>query len=179
MLEPVELEGGQRVDGRDLVFHEDPASRPRHPDELGHGALGPGYVVKCPAGAGEVERAVLERKARRVPLDEGDVRGSERPRPLEQLGDDVYAHDLPDERRERQRERPGAGAAVECALVPTRNQERPKLVADELDLPLGMVGDALSCPAEARADFPEVGLSQRRAGSRAAGRTRSRRRARR
>ena len=74
---------------------------------------------------GEVERDVVEREARRVALDEGDVveRGRALAREREQLGHAVDADDLAHERRERERERAGAGADVERALVAAREDE--------------------------------------------------------
>src|SRR5262249_30666669 len=136
--------------------------------------------MKGAPGAGKVELARFQREARRVTLDEGDVARSELPCTLEQLRNDVAPHALADERCQRECERSGTGPAVEGALVSGRHDEGPELVANELDLPLGMLGDELGCVAEPRAHVVDVRLSHRRrlCGAPAAGPSRCHTRAR-
>ena len=103
---------------------------------------------------------------------------------LEQLRDDVDADHFRDERCECKCERACAGADVERPLVATSDDERRQLLADELDLPLGVLGDAGGGRAEPRAHFVDVRsvrpcLRHRsRPAARAAGSSRSRTRSR-
>ena len=124
--------------------------------ELGNGRLRMRDVMERAPRAGEIERAGLERKLRRIPLDERDVVRRPFARPLEQLGDDVDADDLADERRQRECKRARAGPAVERALVSTRSHEGAKLLAHRLDLLLGVSRDALGRCTEARAHVVDV-----------------------
>ena len=116
-LEAVELERRERIHRRELVVDEHAAAGTRHARELRDGELGSAHVVQRAARAREIEREVLERQRRHVGLDERGVRRRIAPRGLEQLGNEIDADDLPDERREREGERARAGARVERALV--------------------------------------------------------------
>ena len=62
-LEAVELDGDQRVAGRDLVDHEHLPAEPGHPRELGDDQLRTRDVVERPRAAGEVESAAPDVEA--------------------------------------------------------------------------------------------------------------------
>ena len=113
-------------------------------------------MVQRPARADEIEGAGLERKACRIAFDERDIRRRARASPLEQLGDDVDADDLANERCEREGQRPGAGPDVEGSLVAVRGDERLQLLAHHLHLLLGVLRHARRRRAEARANLVGV-----------------------
>ena len=105
-------DGGERVDGRDLVDDEHDPAGTGDANELGQRELGPRNVVERSQRAAEVELAVGERQRRGIAFAELDVRfaGGALPCFVEQLRDDVDGDDLADERREREGERARAGA---------------------------------------------------------------------
>ena len=148
--------------GCDLIVDEHAAARSSHARQLGDRRLGVRDVVQRPPRAGEVERAGLERQLGRVALDERDVRRCVAAGSLQQLGDDVDADDLADERRQRERERSRARAAVDRTLVPGRSDEPPKLLAHRLDLTRGVFGDELGGGTEPCTYVVDVRLSHRR-----------------
>ena len=122
-LEAVEIEGGERVGRRDLVDDEQEPARSRHPGQLGDYELRPGDVMQRPQGAGQVEGRALEIELRRVALDEADVRRRLGPPSLDLLRNELDCDDLAHERRQREGERPRAGACVERALFATHRHE--------------------------------------------------------
>src|SRR5439155_26006111 len=141
-LEPVQLGGGERVGGRNLVDDEHVTARAGHAGELRDGELRPRDVVQRADAGGEVEGSLLEGKPRRVPLEEAHVREPAGPAAglFEQLGDEIDADDLPHERSDRKGEGAGAGARVEDPLVAARLDERTHLLAQLFAaafLPLG------------------------------------------
>src|SRR5947207_2815073 len=71
-FEAIDLERGERVDGRDLILDHDRAAQPRDADELRDDELGPRDVVQRAPRHGEVEREGLERQRRRVGFHERD-----------------------------------------------------------------------------------------------------------
>ena len=161
-LEAVQRERLQRVGRRDLIVDEDAPSGSRDARKLGEGALWVRDVVQRPARAREVEGAGVERQIRRVPLDERRIRRCVRPRPLEQLRDDVHTDDLTDERRQCERERPGTGAHVEGTLIAVRQHEGLELLAHHLHLLLCVFGDKVSRRAETCAHVVDVRLLSHR-----------------
>jgi hypothetical protein len=99
----------------------------------------------------EVEGRIRKRQSRPVSLDEIRIRQGARPRKLEELGHRVEPDYLAHERREGERERAGAGADVERALVSPRLGEIAHLFGKACRasvLPrrdaLGRTGEALS-----------------------------------
>src|SRR5207247_966400 len=113
---------------------EDTSTRRSDPSKLRDGRLRVRNVMQRAPRAGEIERARLERKVRRVSLHERDVCRRVLAGPVEQLGNDVHAHDLTDERRERERERARTGPAVDRTLVSIRRDEGAELLAHGFDL---------------------------------------------
>ena len=97
--------------------------------------------MERPGGADEVERAGRERKLLGVGLDELGVLGRALSRLGEHLRDDVDADDLANERGEREREGPGAGADVERALLAGQGQEPGDLLACLLGPSILLLGD--------------------------------------
>src|SRR4051812_26604594 len=73
LLEAVEVERGEWIDRRNLIVDEHMTPRHGDPHELGDRRLRMGNVMQHAPCAGEIERAGLERKVRRIALDEGDV----------------------------------------------------------------------------------------------------------
>ena len=73
--------------------------------------------------ADEIERAELVRQRGYVCLDELDVPRRPRAALVEQLRPDVDADHLAHKRRERNRERPGAGTDIKCALLTGQGQQ--------------------------------------------------------
>ena len=106
--------------------------------------------------AGEIEGARLERKVRRVALDEHDVLRRAFASEPEQLGDDVDADDLADERRQCERQRARTGPAVDRPLISVRCDEGAQLLAYRLDLLPSVIRDALGRRPEARAHVIDV-----------------------
>ena len=138
--------------GRDLVVHEDAASGLRDARQLGDRELRPADVVQRAPAAREVERAVLELERRRVPFEEARVGGRILARRREQLGDEVDADDLADERREGECERARARSRVEHALVAAeRREELRELLSQRVDLRARVRDERLGVLAEARA----------------------------
>ena len=160
-LEAIEVERGQRIDRGDLVVDEDTPARCRDPRELGDRRLWMRNVMQRAPRAGEIERARVEREVRRVTFDERDVLGRPFTGPLEELGDDVHAHDLTDERRQRECKRARTGPAVDRTLVSGRRDEGADLFAHGFDLLSGVIRDALGGRAEARAHVVDVRLRHR------------------
>src|SRR2546423_1620309 len=122
-LEAVELDRGERIDGRELVDDKHRAPRPQNPVRLGQHELGPRDVVQRARRRDEVEGGSVERERSCVALDELDVRGCTLATLGKELGNEVDADDLADERSQRDRERARAGADVEGALVPGQGQQ--------------------------------------------------------
>ena len=81
------------------------------------------HVVQRARGRHDVERGALEGQRHRVAFDQLDVGRSPLASFGEQLGDDVDAHDLTDVRRQRERERAGARADIQCPLLAAQRQE--------------------------------------------------------
>ncbi len=168
-----------RIGRSDLVVDEDATAGNGDACQLCCCQLRSRDVMERPPRAGEIERAILEGKVRRIPFDERHVRGRVAARVLQELRDDVDADHLANERRERQRKRPGAGAAVERTVVSARLDEGAELLPHHLDLSRGVLRNELGRRAEARANVLDVGLSHRSASFAPAGaRSRCRRRAR-
>ena len=69
----------------------------------------------------------------------------------EQAGNDVDADDLTNERRQGERERSGARARVESALVSLRCDERTHLLSNRCDLLRSVLGDEALAVAPKRA----------------------------
>jgi hypothetical protein len=143
-LEPVQLEGRERVVRRDLVDDENQAAGPRDAGELRDRQLRPLDVVKGPQRAAEIEGSALELEPRDVPLDEGRVRRGIRTRALEQLRHQVDTDDLADERGQRVGERTGARARIEGAFVPAEGDELADADGELAGAPLLLGGDPVS-----------------------------------
>jgi hypothetical protein len=111
--------------------------------------------------AGEIERACVERKFRRVSFDERDVRGRTLTGTLEQLGNDVHANDLADERGKCECQCARTRPAVERTLVSTRGDECAELFAHGFELLLGVGRDTLGRRAEARTHVVDIRLRHR------------------
>src|SRR4051794_13409979 len=149
-LEGVQLMRGDRVDGRDLVDHEDATAGPRDANELGDHELRPRNVVESAERPRQVERRRLERELRRVALDELDVRRALRTPAalLEQLGNEVDRDHLANVARKRERKRAGAAAGVERALLTTRRGEPHDLRLELRRARVLQRGDPVSRPRE-------------------------------
>ena len=122
-LEAVEFDRGQRIAGRELVDDEHRPARAQDSIHLGQHELGPRDVVQRARRRDEVEGGSVERERSCVALDELDVRGRALATLGKELGNEVDADDLADERSQRDRERARAGADVEGALVPGQGQQ--------------------------------------------------------
>ena len=124
LLEAVRLGRDDRVDEAELVDEEDPrrrvVSRGRARRRRAPGAR----VVEDAHAAGDVERSVLERQRGRVADEQLAVPGRELLPRREELRGEVDADDALDERRQRERERPGATAAVERTLGAVERREQ-------------------------------------------------------
>jgi hypothetical protein len=147
-LELVERSGCGWVVRRDLVDDEHLAARPRHPRELGEYALGPRDVMERAVRARKIEVGARESQRFPVPLDEVRVRERASPGELEQLGHGVDADDLPHERRQRERERTGAGADVQRSFVAARPDEVAHLLRQPGSAVVLVCGEALGRTCE-------------------------------
>ena len=117
-LELVEHGGRILVAGRQLVDDEHLTVDARDTRHLGDDEVGPLDVMERAMRSCEVECAVREREGRPVALDELGVRERPSAGECEQLRHRIEPDDLPHEGRQGERERAGAAADVERALVP-------------------------------------------------------------
>ena len=143
VLEAVELDRDERVDGGELVDDEHRSARAQHAVHLGQHELGPRHVVERPRRADEVEGSGRKRERGRVRLDVLDTGRRAQARLREELGDDVDADDPRDERRQCDRDRAGAGAHVERALAAVEGEQAPEPLARRRRTQLLVLGEQL------------------------------------
>jgi len=105
-------------------------------------------VMQRPRGRHELERRTVERQRGRVPLDGLDVRRRTLATFGEELRNEVQADDFTHEWRQRDRERPGAGADVEHLLLARQREQLADSLARLGSAPILLLGDEGGRPGE-------------------------------